>query len=340
MKKIYLALLLVLPFISKAQPTITMADLPVIGITYIMGTDPAFAGPVPTTGPMQTWDYSNLLYLDYDTTAFIDPSMTPYYIDHFMSNVSSYDPTSDAYAYYTNTTDGFYLDAIQDPYRNTNFFPPQLFVPVPFTFGDTRPTYSTTQFDTAITDTMGTTIYRFVYRIGSFHKANGYGTLTTPNGTYTDVLAINITDTVYDSVYVDIGGGNFLPLFGSMNQSVSYRFFTTGLTANYIMGMELDSTGTVPISSEFLVDHPLGIEKVTESKKAIAYPNPASQNINFKYMTENSKIIIYDSGGKEVYRSVNSGLKNINVQTLENGIYHYELNNSGKVQKGSFVVQH
>ncbi len=340
MKKIYLALLLFVPFITKAQPTIMQSDLPVIGNTYIMGVDDAFTGAVPTTGPMQTWDYSTLAYPDYDTTAFIDPSVTPYYIDHFQSNVSSYDPSSDAYRYYTNATDGFYLDAVQDPYRSSNFFPPQLIVPVPFTFGNTRATYSTSQFDTSITDTTGTFIYRFIYRIGSFHKANGYGTLTTPNGTYNDVLQVNITDTVYDSVYVDIGGGNYLPLFGSMTQSVSYRFFSSGLTSNFLMQLDFDSTGTIPMSSQFLVDHPLGIDKVAENKQPMVYPNPASQNINFKYLNENTKVVIYDNNGKEVYRITDYGLKNINIQTLKNGVYHYEVSNLGKVQKGSFVVQH
>jgi hypothetical protein len=339
MKKLYSGLLLFLPLLSVAQPTINQADLPTIGTTFIFGTDVNYSALAPVTGPAQTWDFSSLLYPEIDSTVFDDPFSTPYQTDFQNSNLASHDVASDAYAYYTSDVNGFYLNGVESAFGKLEFFPPSLFVPVPFTFGNNKTSESRSQIDIPDIST-GSTV-RSVSYVHSVFKANGYGTLITPNGTYNDVLQISIADSSFDSTYIDMGlGFQFVPGSDSLELSYSQKFFTSGNAVNYIMGIDLDSSGTNAVRSEFLADHILGVPSVADKKNTVAYPNPASTNISFNNINENTKIVIYDNTGKEVYRSKGSAFKNINVQKLNNGVYHYEISNSDKNQTGSFVVQH
>ena len=187
----------------------------------------------------------------------------------------------------------------------------------------------------------GTLHFRFVHRIDSQISGDATGSLTTPTGVYPSVLRIKSTELTYDSIYVDPTGlGFYVPFSGSASQVTNYHFVTSGMTVNYIMGINADSLGTTATSAQYLIDAALSVPSIIDNKGIVVYPNPAMNNINFKYLNENSSIVIFDSNGKEAYRSAEIFGKNINVETLPNGVYHYEIIQKGKSQKGSFVIQH
>lgn len=67
---------------------------------------------------------------------------------------------------------------------------------------------------------------------------------------------------------------------------------------------------------------------------SIAYPNPASDELNFKVNGKISSITINTLDGRVVK---NSTLSTIDVSTLSPGMYIYNVNVDGKVAKGNFV---
>ena len=66
MKKIYLLLIICIPFIAGAQ-SISYSDPPGVGTHFTLAKDSTFTGALPTPGLTQTWDFSALLNLAHDS---------------------------------------------------------------------------------------------------------------------------------------------------------------------------------------------------------------------------------------------------------------------------------
>lgn len=338
MKKIYLLLLLCLPFIVEAQ-TITQSDLPVIGTSFTLAKDSTYTGPIPSPSLGQTWDFSSLLNLTHDSIAFVDINTTPF-VDKFLnSSLAGYHVAADNYNYFFSDTSGFYITGHANQSSYLNYNPQQLYIPVPFSF--TSPSRNDSGRFT-IDTTIGSVNYRYATSIKSLFKPDGTGTLTIPSGTYQNVLGIKDIEERYDSVYYD-SMGVYVPMHDSSTYIVTfhYRYYTSGFQANYLMGIDADFNGNT-IKSEYLVETaiPLTVPTITEDKNVYAYPNPAIKDINFKFISSNFGIVVYDNSGKEVLKSKQIDSKRLNVEMLKNGVYHFEINQNNKIQKGSFVIQH
>ncbi len=327
-----------MPLFIEAQ-TITQSDLPTVGTSFTMASDSTYSGPIPSQGQGQTWNFSTLRNLKLDTSAFIGTSGTPYSSAFPSSNVASHNLADDSYSYYTNDATGFYINGFGFQGSTIIYDPSLLFIPVPIMYGAGDYNTSRTQIDTTIIDSTGSTDIRFVILYISEFDAKGTGSLTIPSGTYPNVLRIGVTETRYDSLYIGIGGGIFIPFSGTSTKSYHYRLFTSGLQANFLMGIDADDAGNAT-SSEYLVDVNIAVPKISERKNVLAYPNPAINNLNFKDIGTYTNIVVFDNNGKEVLRSNQMRNNQLNVEMLPNGIYHYEIGSNDKVLKGNFVIQH
>ena len=136
-----------------------------------------------------------------------------------------------------------------------------------------------------------------------------------------------------------MGGGIYFPISNKATQSTHYRYFKSGSTANYLLGIDVDSAGS-PVRSEFLVEVGVSVPKVSANKKMSAFPNPAFNDLNFKNLISNTGIVVFDNNGKEVLRAKQINNSPLNVESLKNGVYHFEIDQNGSIQKGSFVIQH
>ena len=338
MKKIYILFLLSLPLLLQAQ-TITQTDLPTVGTSFTTAKDTTYSGPIPSQGIGVTWNFSNLRNLKLDTSACIATSGTPYSSAFPNSNVASHHLADESYSYYTNDATGFYINGFGFQGATITYDPMLLFVPVPLMYGSGYNNTSRNQIDTTIVDSTGTTDIRIVIVYVSEYNAKGTGTLTIPSGTYQNVLRLGVTETRYDSLYIGIGGGVYVPFSGTSTLSYHYRMLTSGLQANFIMGIDADDAGNAT-SSEYLVDVNIAVPKISERKNVLAYPNPAINNLNFKDIGTYTNIVVFDNNGKEVLRSNQMRNNQLNVEMLQNGIYHYEIGSNDKVLKGNFVIQH
>src|SRR5689334_2851862 len=99
MKKLYL-LLFFLPFLSNAQPAITIADEPVANLYFGTIIDNGYTDTILAGGPSQTWNYVNLQYTDSGGGRFVDAEGTAYASVFPAANLALYDPVKQEWAYF------------------------------------------------------------------------------------------------------------------------------------------------------------------------------------------------------------------------------------------------
>lgn len=342
MKKIYTLLFFLVPFLSQSQ-TITQADLPTAGISWTTGNDSTYSDPIPAGGTGQTWNYAALVNGYKDTLGFQDPAGTPYAAAFPTSNLSGYDAETGGYTYLTSNSTGLYIDGIAGGTVNLQYNPSILYVPVPFSFGDTRTSFGRSQIDTSLLDTTGVLRnYRYISRVESIFEADANGSLTIPSGTYPNVLRIKITTISNDSIFIMVPILGYIPLFNFSSQTIAYRYFTSGLQVNYLLGLEADSLGTTAVSSEYYIERVTSVPSIQQNRHLITYPNPAVNSLNFKLLDGNYSIIVYDNNSSEVIRTSLLSDKPLNTEMLKPGLYHYQIinNRNDHIDNGSFIIQH
>ena len=338
MKKLYLLTVGMFPVMVIGQ-TITQNDLPIAGDAWTLAIDTSYVSSVPAGGTGQLWDYSMLDNNYLDTNGFISALNTPYAATFATSNLASYDPLDDSYVYFSNTSSGFYYDGIGTPAMNLRLNPSMLYIPVPFSYGDTRNNFSKLQLDSTVVDSLGNPQnQRFVQASISTFEADGSGTLITPVNTYPNVLRVKSIQAEYDTFYIEFPVIGYQPIYTTASQSTEYIFITSGLPVNYIMGLSADSLGTTSSEAQYyMATLSLGLPVVSASKEIVAYPNPATGQLRFKNIHGKYELIITDLPGREILHIEEYNGDMINISALKNGLYHYSLISTEGVIRGSFI---
>lgn len=98
--------------------------------------------------------------------------------------------------------------------------------------------------------------------------------------------------------------------------------------------------GGEPMTFEFyFLYDPVSVEENLSNLFSNAYPNPASNFVNFDCEMQNATIAIYNMMGQEVIRQdVNSTHVSINVSDLTDGIYFYSIIVNGEAVKTNKIV--
>jgi hypothetical protein len=171
--------------------------------------------------------------------------------------------------------------------------------------------------------------------------ADGYGTLTTPNGTYTNCLRIHFVQAFTDSVYMSA------PTIITYSND-EYMWYKNGIHSALAYTYTTTSNGSPSTNGGFL-SSPLGIDEVNNSITSFnVYPNPASSSINLDFnLTESKKAgyKIYNTLGEEMIttdtKEAFAGLNNYKIDTgnLPEGIYFVKLIlENGNIQTRRFSV--
>ena len=353
MKKIYLALtfILCLSVLSRAQITITSADLPAAGLAFTTAHDDNYVAHIPAGGASQTWNYSGLLNTYVDTVAFISAAGTPWASQVPSANLAIFSPSTGNYSYFTSSSTGFYQNGGSDTGVTGGFAaynPPYLFIPTPFTYNNTRTSTARVQIITTVYDsTFGLINVKIVHHIQSSFLCDGWGTLILPNATYSNTLRVKVTEHNTDSLFADLTGlGFYTFILDDSSQAINYRWVGHGPAA-YLLGIDADSLGTTSVSSEYLLNSVvLGTENLASGHSQIrVYPNPASGNVNFRWSSNlnPAALTVYNQMGQEVLKAEMSGMDKLEipVSSLPNGIYSYQLKmDDGNFEKGKFIVSH
>jgi hypothetical protein len=350
MKKLFTLLFLSICLLSNAQITITTADLPTAGSSYILASDTVYSDLISPGGPNQVWNYSQLANHGQDTLAFQAAAGTTYASSFPGANLAVNSPADSVWAYFISNTNGLYLKGVYT-YSAAGFGgvsntalvynPSQIYAPTPFTYGNTRNEVSRFQLDINST----TPHIRVIHRTESTLTGDGYGSLTTPYATYSNTIRIKSVDLSYDSIYVDLLGFGFYTLAQSQQSQVSsYKWYKNG-NPSLVLSLNADSLGINVSGADFLfVPGATGINNLSSQEKLKAYPNPANDLLVIEIPSElksQATIQIYNNAGQLVNNVSVSDIDQymLDVKQYPAGLYSYILTGA-KTYNSRFVVQH
>jgi len=198
----------------SAQITITQADMPDIGDTIRLSNAIALIGIDPSlSGPGFTWDFSSLNPQNQVVEGYVNPNTTPF-LYQLVFNVSVANiaspvnglnflptlPVTDAYIFYKESS---------TKYVRAGYAATIAGVPVPMKFDIPELLYTFPLQNTSPADS-STSAYSLEFPgMGFFgierkrvNEVDGWGTLTTPYGTF-NTLRVKSTVTEHDSLYID-----------------------------------------------------------------------------------------------------------------------------------------
>jgi hypothetical protein len=324
---------------ALAQPTLTAAGYnPVVGDQF---TNIASAYMSPgSAGANQTWNLSTLTMASTSTTTVVAVSATTYSASFPSCNIAItgngtsfeyFNASAAAYQAYGSGSSSS-VDSYSNPEDRLRF---------PLTYANNYVDYFSSVYMNG-----GNT----VYRSGSTTiTVDGYGTLTNPAGTFSNVLRVHNVMTYHDSS--NTGGNPSVTIF----QRDQYLWYLNG---NHTAITSVNSfTITPPTGSPiinqgagYLSNATTGIASVAANSAVISlYPNPASGNINIAVTLEKNQqveIKLFNSLGsqtgflinKEGFHGTNE--YHIDTQNFAEGIYFAQISING-VLTGTrrFVIQ-
>jgi hypothetical protein len=354
MKKIItLVSLLIIALPGFSQITINESDLPVPGssyITYDDQTDTAFL-VTAASSTAQQWNYagsfktiSDTDYLDYQNAA-----TAPYY-NLFPDATVALDLTP-INEFFQSTSSGFYLVGYHNsdvtyPFDSLVIWSPtDLLVPVPLTYDDSR-SY-TAKSVVGGYNPMTTHYDRFVAYVTGDYYSDAFGSITTPGGSYPDVLRVQKTEEEYDTTYgSDTQNGTYTKLSSTVTNYLEY-YFVGNAPDIEIMEIDLDATTMAVTDAKYTINVATGINKSPAKSPVFTnvFPNPAHASaINFNIEgAQGHQLKIYNMTGECVETENVDGVNSLTISNnlLSGGLYFYQvIDNAGTVLDGKkFVVQ-
>lgn len=348
MKKIYLIILCLATFKTYAQ-TLMQADLPFAGLVWTSGVDTNYADPIPPGGSAQNWDFSNLQYSYIDTSGFQDAAGTPYASTFPNAILASHKAGTGDWSYFNSSPTGFYINGFASPTLTAVINPQQMYVPVPFSFGDQHTDISRVVIDTVYLTFNAQVILNFH---ADFH-ADGYGSLITPTATYPGTLRVRETMLETDSLMLDyLGNGNYTYFGSQQSQKNYFRWFQHGGTANYILGIDADSLGNFATRSDYVIQWAvLGTNEITTENSLSVFPNPANEKLTIDFGNSSiTSLEIYNMLGEKVISKTQKYSSNpslmltsqmsFDITNQAAGIYFYSALSGEKLLQGRFSVVH
>lgn len=318
MKKLYTLFLSLISTVTVstivAQPSLSNQNLASDGDSFTIYTNTSLSSTSNpgNDGTNVTWDFSNMGAGTSSSLTYSNAS-SPDYPDAnilFSTQGSSnyFDVQNDALTYYgfsTTNASSVFTDG-QDQVR------------VPMSYNDNY----TDQF-AGTYDAFG----QVFDRTGTLDvTADGYGTLSTPQGTYNDVLRIRLIRTSTDEMNGQTLSNNLDTIYFWYNETTPHPIMT--YTINYVDGSEQGRF------ANYMDDGDVILNTLEESININAYPNPVSDIYNVEADRIIESLIVYDMKGQQVLtKSPNTKIFSIDLNELPNGQYFYEL----KDQKGIIV---
>jgi hypothetical protein len=263
-KEIFYTIMLASGFlVLRAQPTITYASNgPQVGQSFILynaTTNPSTPG---NNGANQNWDFSSLSVTGTNSVFNrVDPLSTPGGSNFPSANIAVYE--NGLYEYY-NSSSSVFLTVGGESSSDTLIYSADLLqYEFPFTYQNTA-----TNFFTAIDYNGGKNVF---WKGTENETADAYGSLKTPEGVYSNVLRLKITNVEIDSVPMQ--GTPFMDtLF-----LTRYLFLAPDI-AYPVMSIITDSLPRSPSSTQttFAILFPEGVNHVSLFQQSLhLFPNPA-----------------------------------------------------------------
>jgi len=348
-----LSFLLSVSLIGNAQITVTDTNLVGVGdIIYQAGdTVPGSAITPGNAGGNQTWDFSTLQVVDWDTTEFISPVGTPYANMYPNANLCF---EEDGEFYYINKS-----TSVVELIGVDNFPINMLLLPLPLTYGLIFSDGPNTIMDSSMANMfIPDSLAPFISLNPLFDKidsinvtvtltndfnVDAWGDVTIPMGTYAS-LRINAQETTttsfsaYCSNSAGLGGGWYLvpqQLLPSETETTNrYQWWSNDASVKFVVAdLEVDSTGNV-IGATFLTIPQASAVAEFANNTFKVYPIPATYSLNIEAnSTDLATYKMYDINGNLILE--NTFTKSTKVDLSNIAKCAYLLNISTK--KGSIT---
>lgn len=353
MKNLIILLAVLLSVQAYSQITLTESNFPQENDSYVVSVmnDPGnidFA----TAGAGYTWDFQILIPESQDTVAFLSASSTTLPATYIIAfNNSFTDPDHDAdvanyqdygnpmpsvtiedfYAFYKIQPDAFIQVGagltVNSAPLPVLYNPTDTIVVLPAAFGNMDTCYSSFNL------TVPTLGYYSEQRT-RYTTVDGWGTLTTPYGTF-DALRINSYSVIHDSLYYEAYGMGF-PMDRTETE---YKWYASGYSIPVLQVVTRD--GMSASSTVTYIDSLRNLSIGEQQSFAIRiHPNPASDVV---YIDVNANrfpldMMIFDMAGHEVLSREISDNR-IDVSELPQGMYCISLTGSGIHAVSRLVVE-
>jgi len=297
-----------------AQPTIQSSDFtPTVGETFLLnyGTYVSEGNP----GANQTWDLSSASNMQ-QITVNVKTANNQYpgsnrELEYVGSSSLHANFSANAYEIVGESANGV----------STVFTNPKKLYQFPMTMG----TNFTDNF-TADVSTSGVVLSR----TGTVTSTvDGYGTLITPAGTFTNVLRVKSIHLSTDSY-----------MGQSMNASFEIYSFIKAGTHFELAAVTIYDTGAQQGENVYYVDgSTLSLLEKPDKLNAVIYPNPANEHLILSTDEIIDQICIRDLNGREIKTLSNQSLEQVDVSELASGVYYITITAQEASSTQKFVKQ-
>jgi len=337
---------------------ITGADLPYNGLSVMLAVDTTTAVPLGAAAPGQVWNYANLhlqypKYADYHLT-----STTPYAATYPLSNIYTYGPgdmygslyggapvgPGNGYCFWKSDTTGFWVmgfrpESGQFAGVDVQNAPPELVIGAPATYGSMFTAYGrwVLPMDNhpADVDTF------YVRTIKKQIIADACGSITTPYGTYPNVLREHEYITEIDSVYGKFSGIQVYATEYLRDSSNTYSYLANGV--GYPVCIVHCDKHNVVQNVEYFNGYYTGVDAHSDDASWQLYPNPTDGLIHIQLPTPNgnaaSTISIYNAMGSRMMQNVyNTSAVSIDLSGFAKGVYFVNVISAAGTYNRKLVV--
>jgi hypothetical protein len=347
MKKFYISLSLIMGIaasntVNAQATTITSLSVPQVGFVYnsIADTLPADMPSYTvsaSSASAQVWDYtpqfSGAASLYSDPTSFVAPSSGTGNSSFPSSNLAA--NIGGRWVYFIGGASGLFIDGVYavvsgNP-ASLNFTPDPAQIPTPYTYGS-APIVTSYSATTVIS---GYNAYHYATRTIS---ADAFGSLTTPTGTYPNVLRVKTYEITADTVFF----APATPIYIANDTTTNYTWLQNSQDA-LLMSIDQNHLGAVTKAS-YLQSFSNSVATIGAPSAAFnVYPNPASGVTNFVYENKSTGMVniqLVDLTGKQVAILVNEqqavGKQNVSINLealhIPKGLYFLKLNSGNTLQ--------
>lgn len=350
MKKItfYLVAFVLLSFTANSQITITLADMPTIGITITEATDTVCSNvSIGNSGANQVWNFTNIANHDQETSSWVNPTTLPGSSNFPTAQIAITKPGSqDSYVRGSSTSFemlGIHGDISGMGTTYGNFNPPYKYFQFPTnyqtSFSGNYSFYFSIPYPNPPIDSL-----KLTFNATYSTVVDAWGTASTP--IYSNVPCLRqkmYSVTAINSFIHNTLTGTWLPTGNPAEYDTSLNYiWLSNLQKFTLASIETTPTGTVINATYLLSTGSIGVNENSNVKTNIdIFPNPANEYITVSGITKNAIILVFDSNGKLLTNRILKTFKNtLNVSDYNNGMYFYQVVDlDGRLlNKGKFSV--
>lgn len=358
-KTLLLIISIILVYSVSSQISYDNSDMPTPGDTFRTSTA-LTVGTIDftLTGNNYIWNFSNLTPISQNLDTFVAVSSTPFVYQYYFNNqlvYPNYKATVASSEDDIESIPGFTISKVYNFYKNSSATH-QLVgiggvfsgIPFPVQFSGVDVIYKFPITPTSIPDSCissyDVTVPNIAYVSQIKHRKNivdGWGSLTTPYGTFPNVIRIKSIIHQKDSFYLDSIG---LPIPAIETDIIEYKW----LAKNYgIPVLQINATMGVASNITYFDVYrnllSIGESDLQKSNLTVS-PNPTTNNIKITYNCKsNHKIVLelIDINGKIILqKSYYSGVNDeLNLIGFKKGIYLIRLINNEVILHRKIIVQ-